>query len=187
MVKIIVAFPSEERCSQYASTLEEAGYDVFRRCQSGSEVKRTLNQCHDGIVICAWRMPDCTADSLAWDIRDRAMMLATGRPEQLEMCECPDLFRLPTPCTRGELSSAVSMLVQLYQMKLPRRSKDQNETIAQAKALLMARMGLTEAEAHRYLQRHAMNKGMKLAEYAGKVLENREDGGTCHDHCLSAL
>ncbi len=172
MVKIIVAFPSEERCTQYSSALEEAGYSVFRTCLSGSEVKRTLNQCHDGIVICATRLPDCTVDNLAWDIRDRAMLLVTGRPDQLELCEHPDLFRLASPFTRGELSSAVSMLVQMYQMKLPRRSKAENETIMQAKALLMSRLDLFEPEAHRYLQQHAMNKGMKLTDFASKVLES---------------
>ncbi len=171
MVKIIVAFPGEERCTQYSSALEEAGYSVFRVCQSGSEVKRALNQCRDGIVICAARLPDCTADSLAWDVRDRAMLLVTGRPDQLSLCEYPDLFRLTSPFTRGELSSAVSMLVQLYQMRLPRRSRAENETIAQAKVMLMERYGLTEPEAHHYLQQHAMNKGMKLTEYAGRVLE----------------
>ena len=172
MVKIIVAFPGEERCSQYSSALEDAGYSVFRSCQSGSEVKRTLNQCHDGIVICSYRLPDCTADGLAWDIHDHAMLLVTGRPDQLDMCECPELFRLSSPFTRGELSSAVSMLVQLYQMKLPRRSKAENETIMQAKALLMSRLDLSEPEAHRYLQQHAMNKGMKLTDFASKVLES---------------
>ena len=172
MVKIIVAFPSEERCTQYSAALEEAGYSVFRTCLSGNEVKRALNQCHDGIVICASRLPDCTADSLAWDIHDHAMLLVTGRPDQLEMCEYPDLFRLASPFTRGELSSAVSMLVQMHHMKLPRRTKSENETIAQAKVLLMERHGLTEPEAHHYLQQHAMNKGMKLTEYASKVLES---------------
>lgn len=172
MVKIIVAFPSEERCTQYSAALEEAGYPVFRTCLSGSEVKRTLNQCHDGIVICACRLPDCTAEQLAWDIHDNAMILVTGRPDQLELFESPDLFRLASPFTRGELSSAVSMLVQMHQMKLPRRSKAENETIAQAKVLLMERHGMTEPEAHHYLQQHAMNRGMKLTEYASRVLES---------------
>ena len=54
----------------------------------------------------------------------------------------------------------------------PRRSKAENETIAQAKVLLMERHGMTEPEAHHYLQQHAMNKGMKLTDYASKVLES---------------
>ena len=57
-------------------------------------------------------------------------------------------------------------------MKLPRRSKAENETIMQAKALLMSRLDLSEPEAHRYLQQHAMNKGMKLTDFASKVLES---------------
>lgn len=171
MVKIIVAFPSEERCRQLSAALEEAGFPVFRTCTSGSEVRRTLNQCHDGVILSACRFHDCTADSLAWDLHGQTLLLVMGRPQQLELCEHPDLFRLPAPFTKGELTSAVSMLVQLYQMKLPRRTKAENETIAQAKALLMAKRAITEPEAHHYLQQQAMNRGMKLADYASHVLE----------------
>lgn len=171
MVKIIVAFPSEERCAQFSTALEESGFSVFRSCTSGSEVKRTLNQCHDGIVICACRLPDCTADSLAWDLGSHAMLLVAGRPQQLEMCEHPDIFRLESPFSKGELASAVSMLVQMYQMKLPKRTKAENEIVNSAKAQLIEKRGMTEPEAHRYLQQQAMNRGMKLTDYASKVLE----------------
>ena len=68
MVKIIVAFASDEKCMQYSSVLEEAGIPVFRKCTSASEVKRTLNQCGDGIIIASCRLPDSTIDALAWDL-----------------------------------------------------------------------------------------------------------------------
>ena len=171
MVKIIVAFPSEERCTQLSTIIEESGFQIFRQCTSGSEVKRAMNQCHDGIVVTACRLPDCTADDLAWDLHGRATLLVTGCPQQLDLCEHPNLFRLAAPFSKGELTSAVNMLVQLYQMHLPRRSKADNELIAQAKEALMEKHGLTEPEAHHYLQQHAMNRGMKLGDYAARLLE----------------
>lgn len=174
MVNIIVAFASDEKCAQYAAVLEEAGFSVYRRCTSASEVKRALNQCGDGIILSGCRLPDSTIDALAWDLGGQAVILATGRPTQLDLCEHPDIFRLPAPCSKGELSSAINMLVQLHQMRLPRRTAEEKEIIARAKEYLMQKHAMTEPEAHHHLQRGAMNKGMKLAEYAAKLLEMTE-------------
>ena len=105
MVKIIVAFATDEKCTQYAAALEEAGIPVFRKCTSASEVKRTINQCGDGVIIASCRLPDSTIDALAWDLGKQAVIMATGRPAQLELCEHPDIFRLPAPYSKGELTS----------------------------------------------------------------------------------
>lgn len=171
MVKIIVAFATDEKCARYAAVLEEAGYPVFRRCKSASEVKRTINQCGDGVLVASCRLPDSTIDSLAWDLGKQVVILATGRPEQLDLCEHPDVFRLAAPCSKGELTSAVNMLVQMHQMRLPRRSNDEKQLIAHAKEYLMANSAMTEPEAHHHLQKGAMDNGLKLADYAAKLLK----------------
>lgn len=173
MVKIIVAYATDEKCLHFAAVLEESGFPVFRRCTSGSEVKRSMNQYSDSIVICASRLPDCTAEELAWDLGGKALMLVTGRPQQLEMCEHPDVFRLAVPCSKGELTSAVNMLVQLHQMRQPRRSEKEVRVVDRAKEYLITHEGMTEPEAHHYLQRGAMNRGLKLADFAAKVLETK--------------
>lgn len=173
MVKIIVAYATDEKCLQFAGVLEEAGFSVFRRCTSGSGVKRSTDEYSDSIVICASRLPDCTADELAWDLSGKALMLVTGRPQQLEMCEHPDVFRLTTPCSKGELTSAVSMLAQLHHMRKPKRSPIETRAVDRAKEYLIAHEGMTEPEAHHYLQRGAMNRGLKLAEFAARVLETK--------------
>lgn len=171
MVKLIVAFPDDDHCARISSALEDAGFSAFRLCTSGSGVKRALNQCHDGIVICAARLPDCTADELAWDLHDCAMMLVVGRPQQLELCEYPQLFRLPLPFSKGELTSAVRMLIQFYQMKLPKRDSEEKQRIALAKEKLMQMEKMTEPEAHHALQQLAMSRGMRMADAARSLLE----------------
>lgn len=172
MVNIIVAFPAEAQCQRYAAVLEEAGYSVFRRCTSLNEVKRALNQCGDGLILCSCRLPDGTVDALAWDLGSRAVILALGRPEQLELCEHPRVFRLTMPCSRGELLSAVNMLSQLRQMNL--RSPKERDLIARAKEYLMKQYAMTEPEAHHSLQKGAMDKGLKLAEYAERLIKATE-------------
>ena len=174
MVKIIVAFAADEKCAQYGAVLEDAGIPVFRKCTSASEVKRTMNQCGDGIIIASCRLPDSTIDALAWDLGKQAVILAVGRPEQLELCEHPDLFRLSAPCSKGELTSAVNMLIQLHHMRLPRRTDDEKQAISRAKAYLMEKYAMTEPEAHHHLQKGAMDKGQKLAAYAAALLETNQ-------------
>lgn len=174
MVKIIVAFATDEKCVQYASVLEEAGIPVFRCCTSASEVKRTMNQCGDAVIITSCRLPDSTIDALAWDLGKQAVILSIGRPAQLEFCEHPDLFKLPAPYSKGELTSAVNMLIQLHQMRLPRRTNEEKKIIAKAKDCLMAQYAMTEPEAHHHLQKGAMDRGMKLADFAAKLLETNQ-------------
>lgn len=174
MVKIIVAFSNGEKCAQYAAVLEGAGIPVFRKCTSASEVKRTINLCGDGIILSSCRLPDSTIDALAWDLGKQALLMVVGRPDQLELCEHPDIFRLCAPCSKGELTSAVNMLIQLHHMRQPRRSEDEKRIIGMAKQYLMEKYAMTEPEAHHFLQKGAMDKGLKLAAFAQKLIETNQ-------------
>ena len=51
----------------------------------------------------------------------------------------------------------------------PRNEEDQKK-IDQAKEILMARNHMTEPEAHRYLQKCAMDSGTKIVETAEMVI-----------------
>lgn len=171
MVKIIVAFATDEKCRQYAAALEEAGISVFRKCRSASEAKRAIHQCGDGILVSYCRLPDGAIDALAWDLGKQALILAIGHPAQLELCEHPDLFRLPAPCSKAELVSAVNMLIQMHRMRLPRRTDQEKRIIQQAKDFLMRQYSMSEPEAHHHLQKCAMDAGMKLADCAARLME----------------
>ena len=170
MAKIIVAFADPRKCEQIASVLEASGLRVFRSCATGSEVMRAFDACHDGILVCGTRFPDRTADELAYDLGEQVLMLALGKPDQLEMCEHRSLFKLAAPFSRGELTSAVNMLVQLHYMRMPRRSPEEKKLIDSAKALLMSSGGYTEQQAHQALQRMSMRLGIKMTESARRIL-----------------
>jgi len=171
MAKIIVAFPDKDVCRKIAGALESEGLEVFRSCMTGNEVMRAFTQCQDGLLICAVRFPDRTADALAWDLGDRAVVLVVGHPDQLDLCEHPDIFRQPLPFNRSELLSAVRMLLQLHDHRMPKRKPSQQSVIMEAKSLLMTAAGLTEPEAHRALQRYSMQHGEPMASCAKKITQ----------------
>ena len=57
-------------------------------------------------------------------------------------------------------------------MRQPQRSEAEKQTVAEAKALLMDKFSLTEPEAHHYLQKNAMDRGLKLTDLAAKILQS---------------
>lgn len=173
MPRIVVAFPERETTRKVAAVLETGGYQVFRTCLTGNEVMRAFTLCQDGLLICGARFPDRSADDLAWDLGDAAVILVIARPEQLEQCEHPRLFRRAVPLNRSELLSAVDMLVQLHDHGMPRREGEQKELVRRAKDSLQEKYGVTEPEAHHAMQKYAMSHGMKMAECARKVLEGK--------------
>ena len=170
MAKIIVAFAEEQQCAKIAGALEESGLSILRRCSSGAEVMRALNLCEDAVLVCGTKFADRTADSLAEDMGDQALMLVVGRPERLALCESVNAFRLASPFGRAELVSSVRMLLQLHDMRKPRRGDAEKELIERAKRQLMEQRGLTEAQAHQTLQRASMNLGLRMTECARRIL-----------------
>ena len=172
MPRIVIAAAQEESRVQLSRLLSSSGFPVFRCCASGSELRRTVNECEDGIVILIGSLPGCKPDELQWDYGDHIQILLIGKPAALESCESPEVFRLPLPIAGQALIGAVNMLAQLHQMRLPKRSGEDKQIVEQAKELLMAREGITEPEAHRAMQQYAMRHGTKMAEYAKQIVNS---------------
>lgn len=170
MARIVIASAAEESREKLSQLLVSSGFTVFRCCASGSELRRTINECEDGIVVLMGVLPDCKPDELQWDYGDRIQILLIAKPLVLESCEAPEIFRLPLPLSSQALIGAVQMLSQLHQMRLPKRAGTEKEAVDQAKRLLMKQHGITEPEAHRALQQYAMNHGVKMADYAAQIL-----------------
>ena len=171
MARIVVASAAEESREKLSQLLASSGFAVFRCCASGSELRRTINECEDGVVVLMGLLPGCKPDELQWDYGDRIQILLIARPLVLESCEAPEIFRLPLPLSSQALVGAVQMLSQLHQMRLPRRAGTEKEMVERAKRLLMKQHGITEPEAHRTLQQYAMNHGVRMADYAAQILK----------------
>ena len=71
----------------------------------------------------------------------------------------------------GTTGDGVGILTQLHHMRMPRRGEKDKSIVERAKKTLMRKQGLSEAEAHRAIQKYAMDHGMKMAEYAERILE----------------
>ena len=59
-----------------------------------------------------------------------------------------------------------------YEKFVPDLEKVLDQSAAKnKKTVLMKQKGLSEPEAHRFMQQYAMNHGMKMAEFAARILE----------------
>ena len=173
MNHLIVAFETEAASRRVCELLAASTLPVRSVCRSGAEVLRMVQYMGGGVVICGVKLTDMTADQLYDDLDGQAYLLAAAKPEALEMCENPRIFRLPLPTNRYALAAAVQMLTQLEGMSASAHSRPDQEIIQKAKILLETNGSMTEEEAHRYLQKRSMQSRRKMAEVAADVVREQ--------------
>ncbi|MBQ9007831.1 MAG: ANTAR domain-containing protein [Clostridia bacterium] len=177
MARIVIIGASEASRTQLSRLLVSSGHPVFRTCASDSSIRRTLSECEDGIVILCGGIPGSLTDALQADFGGSFRFLLIARPEHLAACESQAVFKLSYPCSGSAVIGAVEMLSQLHTMHLPRRTAGDRALIDRAKCLLMERKGISEPEAHRQMQQHAMHHHMKMTEVAEALLREASGGG----------
>lgn len=167
MTGVYLAFDREDTLRAVRRLAETSGVRVIAELRSGAELRRAASRLERCTVLCSAILPDATADELAADLPEGVDLLVIDTPLFLSNCESPRLIRLPTPLRRDELLRA---LTGLGRQAAETRPVDEKELISRAKAELMRRRGLTEPQAHRYLQRISMDCCAKMTDVAKRIL-----------------
>ena len=174
MENVVVAFESQRSCERIRDILESSGTAACILCHSAAEVKRIVSSQQVFVVVCGFKLPDEPAEALFDDLPPTCTMLMVAVQGMLELCQNEDIFRLASPVRRGDLIASVKLLLQmghrLERYVHPQRSQEERAVIQAAKELLMDRNGMTEEQAHRFLQKKSMDSGAKLAQTARMVL-----------------
>ena len=175
---VIVAFEGDGNSARIREILESEGEFSCLVCRSAAEVKRAVHKQHRSLIVCGFKLADGTCEELFHDLQPDCFMLLVGAQARLELIETEGIFKIQSPIRRGELLASVRMLVQ-FQRYIPRekgpakRGEEEQQLIARAKAVLMDRHGMTEEQAHRFLQKQSMDNGAKLTDTARLVLADR--------------
>lgn len=176
MIRTIIALNDEAQAQSMTQALVHRGITVRYRCQSGAEVLRAVKEMGGGVIICSFKLRDMTAKELADRLAGQALILVLAKGNTLALCDHDDLFTLAVPVRPSELIGAVNMLLQMDAMRaaqrIPKRSISAQETINNAKKLLMRRHNMTEPEAHHYLQQHSMRAGVRMEDIAHDLLNS---------------
>ncbi len=174
MRQVIVAFERQSNCDRIRESLESTGEFSCLVCRGADQIRRTVRKLRLDLVVCGFKLGEESCESVYHDLPQRCVMLMVAPQAQLDLCEAAGILKLPTPIRRGSLLASVRLLAQVGQGReraLARRSPEERELVEQAKRLLIEHGGMTEDQAHRFLQKRSMDNGARLADTARQVLE----------------
>ncbi|GFI60921.1 hypothetical protein IMSAG049_00070 [Clostridiales bacterium] len=172
MDSLVLAFANDTNRSRIAELLEAGGYVPRKLCKTGTEAIRMIRSMGGGVIVCGYKLADMTADDLAYDLNGLGMVLVVAKPPMLAMCESEGIYKIPTPIRKNDLLASVALLLELEERR-PIRYKSSCEDkslINNAKLILMERCAMSEAEAHRFIQKKSMDLGIKMASMAGIII-----------------
>ncbi|MBQ7614341.1 MAG: ANTAR domain-containing protein [Butyrivibrio sp.] len=177
-MNIIVAFAKASDAQNFKSILSRGGYDGVVTCSSGVQALSAMDDLGSGVVICGYRLSDMLYSELLEDLPPYFKMLMIASTDRAPSeTENENFIYLSTPLQKSALFSTLNMMMEGVQ-RLKKKAKERRmkrsdadkRIIEQAKALLMERHHMTEPEAHKYLQKCAMDSGTDLLETAEMII-----------------
>lgn len=177
MNNIIVAFPKEDVARNIKKILAQSGYSVVSVCTTGAQALASVNNLETGIIVCGYRFVDMMYTEVYEYLPKGFQMLLIASPTNVIDNNVENLISLSLPLKVHEMMQTVEMMdgyITRYkkrQKKKPKiRSEAELEIIDRAKRRLMERNGLSEEEAHRYIQKRSMEDGTGLVEISEMIL-----------------
>ena len=177
MANVIVAFSKLEDAKNIKRILVKNGFDVVAVCTSGAQTLAQTEELNGGILVCGYRLADMIYSELHDCLSAEFSTLMVSSPSKWTSQMPEDVVCLPMPLKVNDLLSTLEMMVQAQarrkkrmKRQLRQRSEEEQSLLMQAKSILMERNGMTEEEAHRYMQKCSMDSGTNMIETAQMVL-----------------
>lgn len=177
MNNIVIAFPKAEIASSVKKILAQSGYSITAVCTTGAQTLQSMNNLEDGILICGYRFSDMMYEELYEYLPIGFQMLLIASKSTVLEREVDNLVCLSMPLKVHELLQTVEMMDYSINRKrkkrksMPKeRSEEDRLCLEKAKNVLMTRNGLSEDEAHRYIQKRSMENGTGLVETAQMII-----------------
>lgn len=155
---------------------------------SAAEARRTLLKVPIDIVIIDTPLSDEFGTKLAQDVSKQCAAAIIVKPELVERAayklEPFGVVTLPGTLYRSVmyqtlivLSSTITKTQQLRESSEKLKFKLREvRAVTKAKALLISEKGMTEEQAHKYIEKTSMDKGQKKSETAGEIISELSGG-----------
>ena len=177
MSGIIVVFPKLEDAQSIKHLLVRNGYSNVVCCTSGAKAINMADNLGEGIVISGYRLPDMLYREIRENLGSHFEMLLITSLSRESLDEEPGIAMLEMPLKVRELLNSVEMMdTNIYERlnkkkrKPGMRSPEEQQIINEAKKVLMEMNQMTENEAHRYIQKSAMDSGRNMVDTASMIL-----------------
>lgn len=177
MVNVIVVFPKIEEANSIRNILVRHGFFVTAVCTNGAQALNAAGNLRDGIVVCGYRYADMLYNELHEYLPSEFEMLLLASPARYSDSGIPDVLCLSMPLKVHELVQAVESIAESCRRKRrlegrrnKGRSPEEAELLERAKAVLIEKKGMTETQAHRYIQKSSMDNCRGMTETARMLL-----------------
>ncbi|WP_347993221.1 ANTAR domain-containing protein [uncultured Eubacterium sp.] len=175
VVGIIVAFPKPEDSRAIRSLLSRNGFNVVANCTTGASAINRADDIGEGIIITGYKLPDMLYSDIVDNVGSSFEVILLASKNRL-MEDNTGVATLEMPLKVRDLVNSVEMMENQILSKRHKtkrkpgtRSPEDQAIINQAKEALMTVQNLTEEQAHRYLQKNAMDSGCTMVEVAKMV------------------
>jgi response regulator NasT len=177
MANIVVAFPKTEDAVSIKNLLVRNGYPVTAVCTSGTNVLSVADDFGDGIIICGYKLNDMLFSELRENLPKEFEMLLLASAQKIHEFDCDGVIAVTMPLKAGDFINTVEMLSMNIARRrrkqkntLKKRSEEEERILRQAKEILMEKHHMSEAEAHRYIQKTSMDSGTNIIETSRMVI-----------------
>ncbi|MDR1119180.1 MAG: response regulator [Bifidobacteriaceae bacterium] len=168
--------------------LREAGFDVVGEAANGEEAVALAEELKPDVVVMDIKMPQMDGLTAAERIgKDRiapvVMLTAFSQKELVDRAkDAGAMAFVVKPFTQADLLPAIELAIARHDeiVGLEDEIADMEERletrkrVERAKGLLMKKMGLTEPEAFRWIQKTSMNRRLTMREVADAVIAQME-------------
>ncbi|WP_303325225.1 ANTAR domain-containing response regulator [Actinomyces radicidentis] len=166
-------------------TLTDAGFEVVAEAADGEEAVRLAEEHEPDLCVMDVKMPVMDGITAAEQIVDKVgaavvMLTAFSQTELVERASAAGAMAyVVKPFTPADLIPAVEIALSRHEeiQSLENEISDLQERfetrkrVDRAKGLLMEKMGLSEPQAFRWLQKTSMNRRLTMREVADAVIE----------------
>jgi len=166
--------------------LEDAGYEVVAQAGDGKEAVELARQTNPDVVVMDVKMPEMDGISAAEIITDEriapvVMLTAFSQPDLVDRAsQAGAMAYVVKPFDASDVVPAIEVararFTQLVQVEAEVQDLEDRlasrKKVDQAKALLQEGLGLSEAEAFRWIQKTAMDLRKPMAEVAQGVIDH---------------
>ena len=187
--RVLVAGGNEKLCDLIAEILPKNAYEFLLSVKTAGDVRRlTMNRSVD-LVILNTPLTDEFGTQLAQDLAENNMgvllLAGTDVYEQVSFrVEQSGVITLAKPTTRQSLYIALRALTalrsKLLQMEQKNRALQQKvadiHTVNHAKWLLIQHDHMTENDAHRFIEKQAMDMRLSRREVAESIIRTYDMG-----------
>lgn len=184
MNKAIIVSHTDNTAVTIQQILRDMGYDHIHTTSVGSEVRRLLLHTFTDMLIINTPLNDEFGTELAEYAAERssAVILLCGRDIADDLADRLSPYNvlvLSKPITRNALKEGILLInsepapfSDIRESEEVLRRIDDIRLINRAKSMLMKYLGFTEPQAHRYLEKKAMNCRCTRREAAKKIISD---------------